>query len=99
MVRAKEDKERIINLADAYKEDVLPKAEGSAARLRENAEAYRAERLNLATLRVKLKNEIQIAAGQRRKKATKRLEVVEDLIESGNRPEWMIFRILPVLPP
>ena len=57
------------------------------------------ERLNLATLRVKLKNEIQIAAGQRRKKATKRLEVVEDLIESGNRPEWMIFRILPVLPP
>ncbi len=57
------------------------------------------ERLNLATLRLKLKNEIQITAGQRRKKATKRLEVVEDLIESGNRPEWMIFRVLPVLPP
>ena len=49
VVRAKEDKERIINLADAYKEDVLPKAEGSAARLRENAEAYRAERVNHAT--------------------------------------------------
>lgn len=49
VVRAKEDKERIINLADAYKEDVLPKAEGTAARLREDAEAYRAERVNLAT--------------------------------------------------
>ena len=49
VVKAKEDKERIINLADAYKEDVLPKAEGSAARAREAAEAFRAERINLAT--------------------------------------------------
>ncbi len=36
---------------------------------------------------------------QRRKKATKRLRVVESLRKSGNRPEWMILTVLPVIPP
>ncbi len=36
---------------------------------------------------------------QRRKKATKRLCVVEALRKSGNRPEWMILTVLPVIPP
>jgi len=36
---------------------------------------------------------------QRRKKATKRLRVIEALQKSGNRPEWMILTILPVIPP
>jgi DNA-directed RNA polymerase subunit beta' len=57
------------------------------------------ERLDLAVLRAKLKGEIVTASGQRRKKATKRLDVVEDLIESTNKPEWMVFKVLPVLPP
>ena len=37
--------------------------------------------------------------GQRRKKATKRLRVVEAFRKRGNQPEWMIFTALPVLPP
>jgi membrane protease subunit HflK len=49
VVKAKEDKETIINLADAYKEDILPRAQGEAARLRQAAEAFKAERVNLAT--------------------------------------------------
>jgi len=49
VVRAKEDKERIINLADAYEEDILPKARGEAARRIEAAEADKAQRINLAT--------------------------------------------------
>jgi DNA-directed RNA polymerase subunit beta' len=57
------------------------------------------ERLDLDTLRAKLKQEILTASGQRRKKATKRLNVVEALKESGNKPQWMIFQVLPVLPP
>jgi len=57
------------------------------------------DRLDLDALRAKLKNELATASGQRRKKATKRLQVVEDLMESGNKPEWMIFEVLPVLPP
>jgi len=36
---------------------------------------------------------------QRRKKAVKRLQVVEALRRSGNRPEWMIWTVLPVIPP
>ena len=48
VVRAKEDKERIINLADAYEEEVLPTARGEAARSIENAEAFKAQRVNLA---------------------------------------------------
>ena len=36
---------------------------------------------------------------QRKKKATKRLKVAEALRRSGNRPEWMILTVLPVIPP
>jgi DNA-directed RNA polymerase subunit beta' len=36
---------------------------------------------------------------QRRKRAVKRLQVVEALRKSGNRPEWMILTVLPVIPP
>ena len=56
-------------------------------------------RLDLARLALKLRTEIQNFSGQRRKKATKRLRVVEALRKSGNKPEWMIISILPVLPP
>jgi len=45
VVRAKEDRERTINLADAYKEDIIPKARGEAARITEAAEAYKAARI------------------------------------------------------
>jgi DNA-directed RNA polymerase subunit beta' len=57
------------------------------------------QRLDIESLRVRLHGEIDSASGQRRKKATKRLRVVEALRRSGNKPEWMIFTILPVLPP
>ena len=49
VVRAKEDKARIINLADAYKEDIIPKARGQAARLLELAEGFRQQRIAIAT--------------------------------------------------
>ncbi|HLZ08807.1 MAG TPA: DNA-directed RNA polymerase subunit beta', partial [Chloroflexota bacterium] len=39
------------------------------------------------------------ASGQRRKKATKRLRVVEAFRKGQNKPEWMILTVLPVLPP
>jgi DNA-directed RNA polymerase subunit beta' len=57
------------------------------------------ERVDLDQLAVKLRSEIQNFSGQRRKKATKRLRVVEALRKSGNRPAWMVLGILPVLPP
>ena len=57
------------------------------------------ERMDLDSLRVKLQEETHSSSGQRRKKATKRLRVVEALRKSGNRPDWMIIQELPVLPP
>ena len=49
VVRAKEDKARIINLADAYKEDILPRARGEAARARQAAEGFKQEQIARAT--------------------------------------------------
>ncbi len=49
VVRAKEDKARIINLADAYREDVLPRARGAAAKMLQDSEAFRQKRIALAT--------------------------------------------------
>ncbi|MCA9856406.1 MAG: DNA-directed RNA polymerase subunit beta', partial [Dehalococcoidia bacterium] len=57
------------------------------------------ERLDLSALSERLHVEMQETSGQRRKKATKRLRVVESLRKSGNRPDWMIITELPVLPP
>ncbi|MPZ21947.1 MAG: DNA-directed RNA polymerase subunit beta', partial [Dehalococcoidia bacterium] len=57
------------------------------------------DRVDLEVLRERLLGEIQSSSGQRRKKATKRLRVVEALRKSGNKPSWMIFVMLPVLPP
>ena len=56
-------------------------------------------RLDLAALAAKLRGEIQNFSGQRRKKATKRLRVVEAFRKSGTKPDWMVLGILPVLPP
>src|SRR5579883_1097592 len=55
--------------------------------------------IDLDQLSNKLRSEIESTTGQRRKKATKRLNVVEAFRKSGNRPEWMILSVLPVLPP
>ena len=49
VVRAREDKDRIINLADAYREAQLPLARGDAARLIESAEAFKETRVAQAT--------------------------------------------------
>jgi DNA-directed RNA polymerase subunit beta' len=55
--------------------------------------------VDLDKLAEELQDEIQRTQGQRRKKATKRLRVVESFRKSGNRPEWMIMTVLPVIPP
>jgi DNA-directed RNA polymerase subunit beta' len=57
--------------------------------------------ISLDELAEELRKEIRLSSGsgQRRKKATKRLRVVEAFRKSGNRPEWMILTVLPVLPP
>ncbi|MFC2001249.1 DNA-directed RNA polymerase subunit beta' [Chloroflexota bacterium] len=55
--------------------------------------------VNLDEIRNNLLQEIQSSSGQRRKKASKQLRVVEAFRNSGNKPGWMILTVLPVLPP
>jgi DNA-directed RNA polymerase subunit beta' len=55
--------------------------------------------VDLQKLRNELLEETRSSSGQRRKKASKRLQVVEAFRRSGNKPQWMILTILPVLPP
>jgi DNA-directed RNA polymerase subunit beta' len=56
--------------------------------------------LDLEKMSVELWREVRTTRSkQRKKKATKRLRVAESLRSSGNRPEWMILTVLPVIPP
>jgi DNA-directed RNA polymerase subunit beta' len=58
------------------------------------------KRLDLEQLREELWKEVRTTRSkQKRRRATKRLKVVEALVRSGNRPEWMVMTILPVIPP
>ena len=55
--------------------------------------------IDLDDKRMELQEEMRSTSGQRRKKAIKRLRVFEAFRKSGNKPEWMVFTVLPVLPP
>ena len=59
----------------------------------------RLSNLDLDVLRDQLQQEMQSTSGQRRKKAIKRMRVVEAFRKSGNRPDWMVLTTLPILPP
>ncbi len=50
-------------------------------------------------LAIELREELKTAGGQKKAKLVKRLEVVEAFRASGNRPEWMVIDVLPVIPP
>ena len=55
--------------------------------------------INLEKDSAELKAELENATGQKRARIIKRLEVVEAFRESGNKPEWMIMTVIPVIPP
>ena len=55
--------------------------------------------IDLEKLSAELKEELQGASGQKRVRLLKRLEAVEAFRMSGNRPEWMILDVVPVIPP
>ncbi len=83
---------RFRDLSDAF---------GSVFRAGMGAEAVREllAGLDLDALAADLRRQISSTASQRRKKATKRLKVVEAFRRSGTSPAWMILPVLPVLPP
>lgn len=48
---------------------------------------------------LELKEIVKTSKGQKKLKAIKRIEIVDDFLKSGNKPEWMIMDVIPVLPP
>ncbi len=56
--------------------------------------------INLQNLQKQLKQDLENTnSDTKRKKIIKRIKLVEDFIESGNKPEWMVMTVLPVIPP
>ena len=55
--------------------------------------------IDVEKLSEELKAELNSASGQKKLKIIKRLEVVESFRRSGNKPEWMILDVIPVIPP
>ncbi len=86
--------DELLDAQDEYGEDAFSAGIG--------AEAIRVllEGLDLEQERVDLMEELATTKSELKpKKIIKRLKVVESFIESGNRPEWMILEVIPVIPP
>ena len=83
-----------------YREAIEKYGYGSI-RVGMGAEAVREllAKVDLVKLQKQLKKELEKSTGAKRAKIVKRLETVDAFIDSGNRPEWMILEVLPVIPP
>ena len=57
------------------------------------------EEIDVEALSAQLREELADATGQKKTRILKRLEVAEAFKQSGNRPEWMVMDVLPVIPP
>jgi len=91
------------------KKDLL--SEDEVLELREKGYTFEAEigagalrsllkEINIEDLSAELRTQVKIeTSSQRKQDLLKRLKVVEGFRQSGNRPEWMILEVLPVLPP
>ena len=55
--------------------------------------------INVTEMAAELREEFKTASGQKKIRIIKRLEVIEAFKKSGNKPEWMVLDVLPVLPP
>ncbi len=83
-----------------YHEAVEKYGEGSfTAEMGAEALEKLLKEVDLEKLSEKLKKEIETASEQKKAKLIKRLDTVESFKLSGNRPEWMIMNVVPVIPP
>ncbi len=86
--------DQYLQVTDLYGEEAIKVGMG--------AEAVRTllEELDLPMLRVTLRDESAVSRSQaKKKKLIKRLKIVEAFLESGNKPEWMVMEVIPVIPP
>jgi DNA-directed RNA polymerase subunit beta' len=86
--------ERYMQLAEEYGDDKFQAGMGGEAILE------MLKQVDVHTLSEQLRQEMRTATSEaKRKKIVKRLKVCEAFRESGNRPEWMMLTVIPVLPP
>jgi len=105
--RSKADREELLGLAELQflgepRLRELKSKWGQVFKAGMGAEAFYEimRNLDLDKLAEELWHEVRHGTSkQRRRRATKRLRVVESLRKSGNRPEWVILTVLPVIPP
>ncbi len=79
---------------DNYPDDTEFRAEMGAEAIKELLRSVDLEKEYASLLK-----ELEDATGQKKVRISRRLEVVNSFITSGNRPEWMILDVLPVMPP
>ncbi len=84
-----------------YREEVEKYGGTGGFRVGMGAEAIQEllKAINLEKDSAELRKALNDATGQKRARIIKRLEVVEAFLNSGNRPEWMIMDVIPVIPP
>ncbi|MCR4605096.1 MAG: DNA-directed RNA polymerase subunit beta', partial [Eubacterium sp.] len=97
------------DVPEIHERDVLNEAEyqqareqyGDMFRVGMGAQAVQEllQNIDLDQVSEELTEELATSTGQKRARIIKRLEVVEAFRESGNRPEWMILTVIPVIPP
>ncbi len=92
--------EKLQILSDKEYDNMVEKYEDSF-RAGMGAETVRELLYEIDTARLceELREELETATGQKRARILKRLEVAEAFRQSGNRPEWMILDVIPVIPP
>ncbi len=88
-------------LNEKEKLEAIDKYGYNSFRLGMGAEAIQEllQAINLEKESKELKRGLKDSTGQKRARIIKRLEVVEAFRESGNKPEWMILSVIPVIPP
>ena len=91
--------EKEILSEDQYRDYKEKHKEGFKAGM--GAEAIREllAKIDLDQLSIDLREDLQSATGQKKIKIVRRLEAIEALRASGNKPEWMILEVIPVIPP
>ncbi len=88
-------------LNEKERQEAVEKYGYSSFRLGMGAEAIQEllQAIDLEKESKELKKGLKDSTGQKRARIIKRLEVVEAFRESGNKPEWMILSVIPVIPP
>ena len=87
VIKASEDRERLINEAEAYRNDIIPKSRGAAVRLREESNAYKARVISQSEGEASRFEQL-LAEYQRAPEVTRQrlyLDAVENVLRSGNK--------------